>query len=222
MDTWISVTIVLSTWVVSALLSVPYYYIGFIRYLGIFASVTIVLTLMALIGAAIIYGIYLKPASRLSTQLSPPTTTKHFDSVESAATSVCDIADNENNNDCSTEINKPVATTVVTKKVKKLKIQLAPSKPANVNPKMKSLERSANKSFLLMLIVFFLTYLPAIIMTIYMNVCRDCDCVAIHCLRDLTYLAILSSALWRPLNFILRLKNIRRQAKELLCGKSRK
>ena len=84
--------------------------------------------------------------------------------------------------------------------------------------KLNSSENRVTQSFLIMLIVFLITYLPASVMTLYMNLCKNCNCIAIHILRDLTYLAILSSALWRPLNFILRLKTVRNDIKRIFSN----
>ena len=79
------------------------------------------------------------------------------------------------------------------------------------------LEERVNRSFLVMLCMFLVTYLPSTVMTLYMNFCSRCDCVAIHWLRDLTILCIISSALWRPLYFIFRMKRISNEVKNLLA-----
>ena len=84
--------------------------------------------------------------------------------------------------------------------------------------RLNSTER-VTQSFVIMLIVFLITYLPATVMTLYINLCKNCNCIAIHILRDLTYLSILSSALWRPLNFILRLKTLRNDIKSIFLNK---
>ena len=78
------------------------------------------------------------------------------------------------------------------------------------------LEERVNKSFLVMLFMFLVTYLPSTTMTLYMNFCTRCHCMTIYCLRDLTFLCILSSALWRPLYFMLRMKNISKEVKNVL------
>ena len=78
------------------------------------------------------------------------------------------------------------------------------------------LEERVNKSFLVMLFMFLMTYLPSTTMTMYMNFCTHCHCASIYWLRDLTFLCILSSALWRPLYFMLRMQNISREVKNTL------
>ncbi|XP_066931455.1 uncharacterized protein [Clytia hemisphaerica] len=71
-------------------------------------------------------------------------------------------------------------------------------------------ERRIHKCFLKMALVFLVTYLPAVLMTIYMNLCLDCDCILIHVLRDLTTISLLASAALRPINFMLTLKTLRK------------
>ena len=79
-------------------------------------------------------------------------------------------------------------------------------------------ERRVTKTFLLMLVVFLVSYLPTIIMIIYMNNCVECNCMLIHVMRDLTFLFVVAGALMRPINFILRLRVLRRSIKKILLG----
>ena len=77
-------------------------------------------------------------------------------------------------------------------------------------------EKRVNKTFIIMLLVYLSAYLPSATMTVYVNACDDCSCKLVHILRDLIFLAILSSAVWRPLNFILRLKTLRCEVQKVL------
>ena len=70
-------------------------------------------------------------------------------------------------------------------------------------------QQKATRTFLIMLCVFVLTYLPTAVTMIFMNVCTTCDCLAIHVMRDVSIISILSSSVFRPLNFILTLKHLR-------------
>ena len=70
-------------------------------------------------------------------------------------------------------------------------------------------QQKATRTFLIMLCVFLVTYLPTAIAMIFMNVCSTCDCLAIHIMRDVSSILILSSSVFRPLNFILTLKHLR-------------
>ena len=71
-------------------------------------------------------------------------------------------------------------------------------------------ERRVTKTFMLMLVVFLVSFLPTVIMIIYMNNCTQCNCILIHTMRDLTYLLVVAGALMRPINYILRLRVLRR------------
>ena len=71
-------------------------------------------------------------------------------------------------------------------------------------------KQKVTRTFILMLVVFLFTYLPAVITIMYMNFCgKECNCIAVHVMRDISTLFILSSSVVRPLNFILTLKHLR-------------
>lgn len=171
--------VILSTWVCSGLLVIPYFYVGYIRYLKIFSFVTVAIAFISLLSALVIYKIYLKPVARISANGT------------SSRVGTPSRNNNADNRYSTTQISRQGTA-----------------------------EKRVNLSFLIMLLVFLVTYLPAAIMVIYMNTCHDCDCVVIHLMRDFTYLLILSSATWRPLNFILRLRTIRREVKNVFTLKT--
>ena len=77
-------------------------------------------------------------------------------------------------------------------------------------------QRRATRTLLIMLVVFMATYLPTAITMILMNVCDTCDCLLIHVMRDLSIISILSSSLFRPLNFMLTLKHLQVSVQRLL------
>lgn len=79
-------------------------------------------------------------------------------------------------------------------------------------------ERRVTKTFLLMLVVFLVSYLPTCTMIIYMNNCVECNCKLIHSMRDLTFLFMVAGAALRPINFIARLNVLRRSVKKLVTG----
>ncbi len=77
-------------------------------------------------------------------------------------------------------------------------------------------EKRVTKTFLLMLVVFLFSYLPTCTMIIYMNNCVHCDCNLIHAMRDLTYLFMVAGAALRPINFIARLRVLRRCIRKIV------
>ena len=70
-------------------------------------------------------------------------------------------------------------------------------------------QQKATRTFLITLCVFVATYLPTAVTMIFMNVCTTCNCLAIHIMRDVSIISIMSSSVFRPLNFILTLKHLR-------------
>ena len=79
-------------------------------------------------------------------------------------------------------------------------------------------ERRVTKTFMLMLAVFLISFLPTVVMIIYMNNCINCHCILIHTMRDLTYLFVVAGALMRPINYILRLRVLRKSIKKHFTG----
>eukprot|EP00794_Sanderia_malayensis_P019030 gene19030-20943_t len=75
-------------------------------------------------------------------------------------------------------------------------------------------ERRIIRTLFYMLIIFISCYLPVFFAGIYLNTCKDCNCLVVHILRDVTILAILVSSVARPINFLRRLTNLR---DELRC-----
>ena len=69
--------------------------------------------------------------------------------------------------------------------------------------------KRVTKSFILMLFVFLITYLPTCAMMVYMNSCKECNCLLIHVLRDLTNLSMNAGALVRAINFMWCLKPLK-------------
>ena len=77
-------------------------------------------------------------------------------------------------------------------------------------------EKRVTRTFLLMLIVFIVTYLPTCLVVIILNVEGE-HCKLTHVFRDVSVLGILSSSLFRALNFIMTLKNLKREVFRLIC-----
>ena len=77
----------------------------------------------------------------------------------------------------------------------------------NFVSKQVRIQKKTTRTFLIMLCVFVATYLPTAM--IFMNVCTTCNCMAVHIMRDVSSISILSSSVFRPLNFILTLSHLR-------------
>lgn len=78
------------------------------------------------------------------------------------------------------------------------------------------MDKRVTTTFLWMLVLFLVNYLPVLLVVLYMNLCEHCSCEFIHVSRDLVFLSILSSGLFRAVNFIVRLTALREAVKSLL------
>ena len=75
-------------------------------------------------------------------------------------------------------------------------------------------ERRIIRTLFFMLAIFIASYFPIFLACLYLNVCTNCNCLAVHILRDVVLQAILASSIARPINFLHRLTNLRN---ELCC-----
>ena len=78
-----------------------------------------------------------------------------------------------------------------------------------VSKQQARIQKKATQTFLIMLCVFAVTYLPTAVTMIFMNVCTTCNCMTVHIMRDVSSISILSSSVFRPLSFILTLRHLR-------------
>ncbi|XP_057296854.1 uncharacterized protein LOC130625770 [Hydractinia symbiolongicarpus] len=221
LNVWQSSLMISSTWILSNLLVIPYFKIGYIRYLAIFSYFTVVITALSLVFAAMVYKRYFGssklPTHSVTMEVTKPDRAARYYPTEEKMENVDIKLDIYNSNG-----SIPQNTTRDRQwKHKQMKYE-NPTGNSTACVDLRKLrasslsEQRVNKSFIILLVVFLVTYSPSVVMTAYMNLCRDCNCMFIHTLRDVTYLSILSSALWRPLNFILRLKTINKEVRNIL------
>ena len=64
-------------------------------------------------------------------------------------------------------------------------------------------------TFLWMLVLFVVNYVPCVLLVLYMNICEECDCDFVHIMRDIIWFVILASPICRALNFLVRLETLR-------------
>ena len=197
---WKCLLALASTWVLSSCLIGLYFKYGYIRYLAVFSTTTVAFACVSLFVTIGIFHIHIfNKSSKIDFNLSKDIKNNNIEKCEQVSR-----VENLDNKEIS--INGLQSDSSSSKEN---------VKTTSRRKKKSEIERSVNKSFIIMLIVFLVSYLPACVMIIYMNACEDCDCILVHILRDLTYLAILSSALLRPLNFIYRLKIVNITIKKL-------
>ena len=82
------------------------------------------------------------------------------------------------------------------------------------------MDKRVTTTFLWMLVLFIVNYLPCLVITAYVNLCETCSCGFVHIMRDVIFLFILASGMCRAINFIARLTLLRETIKALvLCSK---
>lgn len=72
-------------------------------------------------------------------------------------------------------------------------------------------ERRIIRTLFYMLAIFIASYFPVFLACLYLNMCINCNCLAVHILRDVVILAMLASSIARPINFLQRLSNLRNE-----------
>lgn len=170
--------ILLSTWILSAAITIVYLYIGYIRFLAIFAFSTVVFTLIFMVVTMVLLRRRLRIAKQHELQ--------RRDSLS----------------------RQPVKKDPARKET-----FLNMRRRTENDIEFTEVDRKITKTFLWMLVLFVLNYLPCIILIVYMNLCNSCICSFVHVMRDVVWLAILSSPLCRSLNFIFRLAALREAVK---------
>lgn len=72
------------------------------------------------------------------------------------------------------------------------------------------LETKLTKLYLIMLGVFLLCFVPSCLFIYIMHFCSACDCVAIHWLRDMSFLLVLTNSSLNPVLYSLKMKKFRK------------
>ncbi|XP_066920030.1 uncharacterized protein [Clytia hemisphaerica] len=205
-----------STWVLGLALVSPYFKLGFIRQLFVFSTVNVVVTVLSLAVTVLVYRYKLKTTATTAVNGNDSTIKQQQQHQKSSNTPLSSQFNNSQRYSMADQISIQGAVERASEpdaRNKKEEVQekitsKSPLPTTTVKQNQKT-QQKATRTFILMLIVFIATYLPTTFTMIYMNVCTECDCLAIHIMRDVSALSILSSSLLRPLNFILTLKHLR-------------
>lgn len=176
--------ILFSTWVISAGITIVYLFIGYIRFLAIFAFSTVVVTLCFMVVTMYLLRRRLRIAKQQELQ--------RRDSLAPRQTA---------------------AKKETPRKEIFLNSNLKRRRATENDIEFTEVDQKITKTFLWMLVLFVLNYLPCIILIAYMNLCNTCICDFVHVMRDVVWLTILSSPLCRSLNFIFRLTALREAVK---------
>jgi len=173
--------LLLIVWPLGMVLVLPFFYFNFIRQLLVYSSVVIGITIISLVVTVIIYR----------KKLGTKTKRTHNRYKENRVNSV----------------DKPQSSNreAIYKEDSILEI----AEQSKQKDKMSSSQQKATGAFIIMLCVFLFTYLPTTVSILYMNICTECNCDIVHVLADYSFMFILSSSVFRPLNFILTLKHLK-------------
>ena len=228
--------LIASTWVIGFCLVLPYFDLGFIRQLMFFSSINIGVAILSLLVTIVMYKLKLKPriSAAVKTvdrnQVVLSNKNHHADETSfnepsriqsPSRTSEMKIGEliAENNEMDSNSTKISADTNIITsksteksfKKISRISKAGKNDRAGNnlLSKKQTRDQRKATRSFFIMLCVFLASYLPTAITMIFMNTCMTCSCAAVHVMRDVSIVSILSSSVFRPLNFILTLKYLK-------------
>ena len=235
-----------STWILSILMSLLYLWLGFYTSLVIFASTTVCLSFVIMLVTVIAYyhklirrpahvgaqdGVSYLPRSQGEGEIHMDLS-MHVTSIGTAKSSPFTIArlnrafsvreggsSNDNNNRPNRQraMTDPLGAAWDSVALSRPRLTRRNAKPLYCKHVATEAEKRATKTFIIILIVFIVSYMPTCVMMVYMNICRKCNCMLIHILRDMTYLSMVSGCLLRPINFIFSLKPLK-TAISKLCG----
>lgn len=199
---WHSICVILLTWLFAGLLVLPYFHIGYLRYLKIFICTSVTFSCFSIVIMISLYKMYLT--------LNPQIQTNRFTKQRDASK-----GDSDEYICCVPYKDPDIWQSTPRNQRKKCERVSSIVFPDVIQQRRLKDEKRVTKTFFMMLLVFLGTYLPAAVMTLYVNVCTKCTCLLVHTMRDLLVLTISSSATWRPLTFIFRLRTLRVDRREL-------
>ena len=199
-------------WPIAIIITIPYFFINFIKELLIYGGIAITVALTSLI--LLIVSFHRKSVQRKAAEnginldksiRSNSVETKNLLSCSKSSvkdglitklrsltsaedTSVDEIFHKKERSASSTTMNSTVS-----------------------QPRDESIERRITNTFMKMLLVFLATYLPIVFFILYMNISSISyvNCVVRHVMRDLTGIFIQASSFFRGLNFLLTLKTVK-------------
>ena len=220
--------LVISNWIFGACIVLPYFKIGYIRQFFLFCITNITMTFASLIVIIVMYRIKLKPIAASATVMKYKVNTTLLVDVKlksGPTTENVNFRDLNKSSKSETDENDVALDDSNIGKAVSLVSNVGEGQVSSeklISKKQANNQQKATKAFLVMLCVFVATYLPTAVTMILMNVCTTCNCLAIHIMRDVSSTSILSSSVFRPLSFILTLKNLRKTVFEKLGVKKYK
>ena len=176
-----TIMMIIITWVLSGALVSMYFSFGYIRFLFMFSTTTLLVSMLFMIATVILFKYRLRQIENAERMRKPSCSTPQ-------------IVDPRTNAKKQETLNN-----------------------------FTQMDAAITKTFIRMLLLFLINYIPAVGMTLYMNFFpTHSSCTFIHIMRDFIFLSILTSGLWRAINFYICLRPLRDAAKTLLrCKRQR-
>lgn len=201
--------ILISCWPIACLLVAPYFVLNYIKQLIVFTSMNMIVCSLFFLLIALTWKF-------LNTKRTAIYQTKTTSENAEHSSSYC----SSTNNTLSEEYQPKQPSQSFNQSDSSIpRVDQLDSRKCNHKEKKsvaaKIRQNRATKSFIWMLCVFIVTYVPTCITMFYMNICKDCNCKMIHIMRDVSVRFILLSALLRPINFIFTLQHLKRAVREL-------
>ena len=209
-------------WPIAIIITMPYFFINYIKELLIYGGISITVALTSLI--LLIVSFHRKSVQKKGAENGIEIDrSRRFNSIEiknhlnSSKSSVKDASIMKLRSLTIAE-DPPVHESLQ----KKERNASSTTMYSTVNQKRESLiEKRINNTFMKMLFVFLATYLPIVFFILYMNISSvsHVNCVVRHVMRDLTVTFILASSFFRGLNFLLTLKTVKAAVLKLFSCK---
>ena len=169
-----TIVLIVVTWLLSGALVSLYFGLGYIRFLFMFSTTTLLISMICMIATTILFKYRLRQIEKAQTMRKPSCSTPQ-------------IVDQRMNKRQETLNN------------------------------FTQMDKAITSMFIKMLLLFLVNYVPAVGATLYMNFFYNrSPCTFVHITRDFIFLSILTSGLWRAVNFFACLRQLRDAAKTLL------
>ncbi|XP_020615356.1 adenosine receptor A1-like [Orbicella faveolata] len=83
-------------------------------------------------------------------------------------------------------------------------------------------EKKMTKTLLIVMLLLLAFYLPSCIFIYIINLCKDCNCVFIHWIRDTQFLLVMANSAVNPFVFPWRLENFRSAFRSIVTCRARR
>ena len=228
--------LILLTWVLGALLVLPYHLVDFGKQLIIYSSLDVALAVTSLIITTVIYKKKYQNKQKLAKNYGSNINKYVNGNVVTPSTG----SSSGNYEESSVDDNNGVQVTKIrTIHVDRGEVILNTETPPalisqdisrdktvqdnNIHViKQSRLQQKAAKSFLYMLVTSVCGYFPSLVVVVYVHSCQNsCDCLTTRIMHNIAYQTIIAMSFFRPMTLLITHKNIRSAVWSLIpCNKN--